>query len=199
MEHELLSRMPHLSPQAIKLLMLRRTLDILETSTKKARTMKEIADALGKDIGPVWHHVRSLVKAGLLTETGSRKRAGRAQKLYRASATEYFVPSDIRSSTVSSELTKIMETSIEFGDGAIGELFRYDGARWRVENIYDEDTTGEYKQHERWLIARLDSRQREKLENEITTLFEKYSCNQASTGGRSIIRFACVSLPSEFA
>lgn len=199
MEQEYLSRLPQLSPAAIRLLMLRRTLDILETSTNNARTIKEIANALGKDLGPMWHHVRNLVKAGLLTETGSRKRAGRAQKLYRASALKFFVSADIRSTTVSSELTKIMETSIEFGDSAIGELFHYDGARWRVENVYDEDTTSEAKQHERWLIAKLDSCQREMLENEIKTLFEKYSRNQTSAGSRSIVRFACVSLPPELA
>lgn len=197
MEQEYLSRLPQLSPRAIKLLMLRRTLDILETSTSNARTVKEIADALGMNLGPVWHHVRNLVKAGLLTETGYRKRAGRAQKLYRASALNFFVSADLRSTTVSGELTKIMESSIEFGDSAIGELFHYDGARWRVENVYDEDTTSEAKQHERWLIAKLDSRQRELLENEVTALFEKYSRNQTSTGSRSIVRFACVSLPPE--
>ena len=194
MKDELLSRMPILAPQAIKLLMLRRTLEVLETCTEQSRTMKEISNAVGMEMGRTWHHVRKLVRTGLLRETGSRKRSGRAQKLYRTSATRFYVPSELRTKTIGSELNKLLETSITFGDNTIGELFYFDGCRWRVENVYEENAPSEAKQHDRWLIARLTARQREELEEEVKALFDKYSRDQVTTGSRSIVRFACATL-----
>ncbi len=189
--------MPQLSALAIKLLMARRTLDILEISTEDARTVKEIADNLGKGVEQVWHHVRKLVQADILSEVGFRKRAGRAQKLYKASATQFYVPADIRTTTVGRELERKLRTSIEYQDHAIGELFSYDGTRWRVEDIYENDATSEQKQHELWFIANLSAGQRDDLQREVMALFKTYTQNQAASANRSIVRFACAVLPPE--
>jgi len=177
--------------------MTRRTLDILEVITRNACTVKEIATAIGRDIGPVWEHTRKLVRADLVVEVGARKRAGRPQKLYRASAHEFYVGSDVRQTTIGRELSRVLEYSFECSDDAIGELFYYDGSRWRVEKTYRKNAANKERPQEFWLIARLDSRQRERLLADVRELFETYRREQTASVGRSLIRFACAPLPEE--
>lgn len=178
--------------------MMRRTLDILEAATDRKRSVKELSDLLSLKIGSTWHHVRKLVEAGILVEAGKRDRKGRAQKLYQASATRFIVATDLRRTSITRQLSKIMDESLAYGDQAVGELFYFDGSRWRVDDIYEDEAGSDEKQHDRWLIARLDSSQREKLEKEVAELFDKYSRAQRGGGARSIIRFACVTLPPEY-
>lgn len=177
--------------------MTRRTLDILEVITRKACTVKEIASALDKDIGPIWHHVRKLVRANLVVETGARKRAGRPQKLYQASAQEFYVGAEVRQTTIGRELSRALEHSFECSDDAIGELFYYDGSRWRVEKKYRENAVHADRPQEFWLIAQLDSRQRERLLADVRKLFEAYRRQKTTSAGRSLIRFACAPLPED--
>lgn len=185
------SSSPIVSPQAARLLVLRRTLAILEVTGDEALSVSEIAKALGESIERTWRQVRKLVSAGILKEHSLRKRAGRAQKLYKASADEFVVPDAVRHRTVSNELSQILEDSIARNDHASAERFFFDGSRWCVEKLYDGDAASERMQHEMWLVARLDARQRGKLKREIADVFKRYQVDQSSTAKQYLVRFAC--------
>ena len=102
-----------LSSAAVRLLCSRRTIEILDAIGNQARPVVEIAGALDDDLGRVWREVRKLEKAGILTVRSKRRRGGRPQKLYEASAQEFVVADSARHRTVSHELSRALMDSIE--------------------------------------------------------------------------------------
>ncbi|MEO1481141.1 MAG: hypothetical protein AAFU77_03465 [Myxococcota bacterium] len=196
MRHVSLSRLPALSPAAVKLLVQRRTLRILESATPEPCTVREVADDLGIRVENAWHHVRAMVRAELLEESGHRKRAGRAQKLYVARDTEFFVPATRRVSTVGRQLGRLLEFSLEHEDATLGEHFYFDGTRWRVEKLYDPSVQLDERQQDVWCLVELDGRQRLELRRDVQKLIEKYQSKASPGGDACILRFACASLPA---
>lgn len=64
----------------------------LEPFIGRERTAGEAARELGVSVERLLYHLKRLRAAGLLLETGQRKRAGRPQRLYRAVADAFIVP-----------------------------------------------------------------------------------------------------------
>ncbi|MDC8754963.1 winged helix-turn-helix domain-containing protein [Erythrobacter sp. sf7] len=198
MKDDSLSSTPRLSRGAARLLISRRTLLILESTTQEARTAKQIAADLGQSVERTWHHLRAMIAAGLLIEAGERQRAGRPQKLYRVASERFFVQAELRKGTVGAQLSKMLRVALEHEDQSTGELFYFDGNRWRVEKAYDPLASVEDRQHDLWAFIRLSATQRRELATEMEALLEKYTSNQSLTAPRSLVRFASVSLPPEF-
>ena len=191
MQYESQSSGASLSPAAVRLLSSRRTIEILDAIGNHALPVVEIASTLGDDLGRAWRYVRKLEKAGILTVKSKRRRGGRPQKLYEASAQEFIVGEIARHQTVSQELSQALIESIERHDSSIAERFFFDGTRWRVEKIYPEGTPARNKQHELWMVAHLDADQRDALRSEMQVLFSKYGSAQKSGAKRFLVRFAC--------
>ena len=186
-----------LSSAAVRLLCSRRTIEILDAIGNQPRPVVEIAGALDDDLGRVWREVRKLEKAGILTVRSKRRRGGRPQKLYEASAQEFVVADSARHRTVSHELSRALMDSIERHDLASAERFFFDGTRWRVEKIYPEGTPARDKQHELWMVAQLDADQRDALRSEMQMLFDKYGSANKSGSKRFLVRFACAEYQRE--
>lgn len=173
------------------LLSSRRTIEILDVVGREARAVIEIAEALGDDLGRTWRHVRRLENAGILAVQSERKRGGRSQKLYVPMASEFVVTDVARHQTVSRELSLALMESIERHDTPVAERFFFDGMRWRVEKVYGDATPTGNKQHELWMVAKLDAKQRDALTAEIEAIFSKYGDAQKSGSEQFLVRFAC--------
>lgn len=191
MQYESQSSCASLSPAAVRLLSCRRTIEILDAVGTEARPVIEIAEALGDDLGRTWRYVRRLDKAGILAVQSERKRGGRPQKLYMPMAREFVVTDVARHQTVSRELSLALMQSIERHDPPVAERFFFDGTRWRVEKVYKDATPAGNKQHELWMVAKLDANQRDALKSEIKALFSKYGDAQKSGSEQFLVRFAC--------
>lgn len=189
--------MPTVSPRAAKLLVRRRTLRILEAVTPAPKTAGQIAQTIGLSVERAWHHLRALVRAGVLLEAGEQPRAGRPQKLYAPSAAEFFVPASRRASTVGRELGRLLEFSLEHHDAALGEHLFHDGSRWRVQKVYAPETEISERQHDLWFITQLNPGERKALRDEMEALFAKYAGHASAGSTASIIRFACAPLPED--
>ena len=84
-------------------------------------------------------HLARLVELGLLRDAGTRKRAGRAIRLYRATSAEYFVPAEIADHSLGAELAGELRHLLERADRDIaGELFYIDGGRIRAKKVASE-------------------------------------------------------------
>jgi len=191
MQHKTQSSSPSLSPAAVRLLSNRITIEILDVVGKEARPVVEIANELGDDLGRTWRYVRKLEKAGILTVQSKRRRGGRPQKLYGPLALEFVVADTARHQTVSHGLSRVLEESIERHDSSIAERFFFDGARWRVEKIYEEATPTGEKQQELWMVADLDAKQRDALRSDMQAIFSKYRGTQKPGSAQFLVRFAC--------
>jgi hypothetical protein len=79
-------------PAAARLLMDATTRDVFGCFLGRTRSVREAADALGRDLDAVLYRVRRLVAAGLLEVAAVQPRAGRPIKRYRAVHDAWFIP-----------------------------------------------------------------------------------------------------------
>ena len=62
---------------------------ILDVLARNELTNKQIADAVGKPPGNTHHHVTTLERAGLITQSRSRQYRGVVERYYRTSAQRF--------------------------------------------------------------------------------------------------------------
>jgi hypothetical protein len=79
-------------PEAAKLLMRNDYRTILDAFVGRERSVAEAAEAQRLGLDATLYRVRRLHRAGLLVHSGTRPRAGRPVKLYRAAHDAWFVP-----------------------------------------------------------------------------------------------------------
>ena len=79
-------------PEAAKLLVDEGYRNVLDAFIGFERSVGEAAAALRLDLDATLYRVRRLHRVGLLVESGTRPRAGRPVKLYRAAHDAFFVP-----------------------------------------------------------------------------------------------------------
>ncbi len=79
-------------PEAARLLVDEGYRNVLDAFIGRERSVGEAAEALGLDLDATLYRVRRLHRAGLLVHSGTRPRAGRPVKLYRAAYEAFFVP-----------------------------------------------------------------------------------------------------------
>jgi hypothetical protein len=72
-----------------------RTREVFGCFLGRDRSVREAAEALGRDLDAVLYRVRRLLAAGLLEVVAVRPRAGRPIKRYRAVEDEWFVPFEV--------------------------------------------------------------------------------------------------------
>ena len=83
---------PVTDPEAAKLLLDEGYRGVLDAFIGRERSVGEAAEALRLDLDATLYRVRRLHRAGLLVHSGTRPRAGRPVKLYRAAHEAWFVP-----------------------------------------------------------------------------------------------------------
>ena len=79
-------------PRAVKLLLDAKRRHVLNTVMLEARSVKQIAEFLGRDLKYAHDQIRTLERLGLIRVTHSEARQGRPIKHYRAIANGFFVP-----------------------------------------------------------------------------------------------------------
>jgi len=184
MEGQKLSRAVVTRPEAARVFgnpMLRR---LLLWFSREPRSVGEASLAIGIDIRRVHYQVRRLEALGLLRAVGSRSRAGRPVRLYRAVARSFFVPFDAAPAGFGDALTvELRETlAMELARGGGGMLFRASLAgsvRGRI--VLDDRRRGGAT--EMWRVLRLDPSQADALKLELRALLNRY---QREPGGAAV-------------
>jgi len=82
-------------PEAARLLLDEGYRSVLDAFIGRERSVGEAAEAVRMGLDATLYRVRRLHRAGLLVHSGTRPRAGRAVKLYRAAHDAWFVPFEV--------------------------------------------------------------------------------------------------------
>lgn len=82
-------------PEAARLLLDEKARRLLSPFVGRERTASDVAEAVGLPLTTALYQLRRLQDAGLLRVTDTRRRAGKALKLYRAVAERFLVPYDV--------------------------------------------------------------------------------------------------------
>jgi hypothetical protein len=154
----------------------------------------ELAAALGVEIKRLHYHVTALVRLRLLTVVRTRRRAGRAVKLYRASAAAFFIPDEIAAEIPSAPLMRQMQESLAAARRTQDEGVLYDvseNGKPRMRSIA-QSSKRNFAAAETWRILTLSTEDARHLSDEMRALLEKY----ASRNGDSwLAHFALCSNP----
>jgi len=166
-----------------------RTRRILFALMAKEHSLSELAEATGSRLNLLHHHVGRLVRLGLVRMTGVRRRAGAPIKLYRASASAFFVPAELigyPTEDMHASLRESLETS--FAMACVGVEYRHDGTNAQFRLVRDPDFTA--RSSEIWGEIELNQADAAALAEELRSLLKRYAGRQG--GGRRFVFHAAL-------
>jgi hypothetical protein len=150
----------------------------------------ELAERTGTEIKRLHYHVNTLAKLGLLKVARSRRRPGRAIKLYRASAPAFFVPAEIAPQSSSIALVRQLQESLVAARAGREEGMLYhidEEGEPRMKRLLTSGSNRENAAAEVWRVLALSQKDAHQLSREITAVMGKYSDR---TGGTWLVHFA---------
>lgn len=150
------------------------TIHLMSAVGLETLSANEIAIRLAMPLKRIWYRLSRLIEAGILEPAGSRKRAGRPERLYRCSTTRYFVPAELRHTTIGSELALQLRKALDRAHAPGGELISWDDERFRVHKVADRSNGGR-QSIELWGRAVLEPGDLPQLEREIRAVLDRYS------------------------
>ena len=169
-----LSRAKRIGESGSRLLAQADTIHLISALGLETLTANEIAIRLSVPLKRLWYRLSRLIDAGILEVAGERKRAGRPQPLDQCSATSYFVPAELRRTTLGSELATQLRKALDRAHAPAGELVRWDGGRFRVHKVPDRSESGR-RSIELWGRAAIDPKDLPRLEREMRSVLDRYS------------------------
>lgn len=164
---------------------------LLIALARSPTTAAEAARAAGMPLNLACYHLQRLCALGLAAPAGERARAGRAAKLYRATASSFFIPAEFADRTWGDECARELRLLLEKDQREMaGELFFIDDAeRMQVRKI--EGGHMRSRTTEMWLSLSLDDKAAAQMIAELHALAQRYR-DQARPGGRDFLIHAAV-------
>jgi DNA-binding transcriptional ArsR family regulator len=163
---------------------------ILLALIDKECSLGELAKATQTSLNLLHHHIRRLMSFGLVTISGTRKRAGTPVKLYRASARAFFVPADLAGAPtepLNEKLRGVLEQSL--AGTYRGVLFAHDGTDAKMSLIWDEKFGAGVS--ELWAELALSEAEAAAVAHELGTILRRHA-GRSGKGRRRYIVHAAV-------
>lgn len=142
---------------------------ILLSLIPRPRSVAELAASEGIELKRLHYHVGALVRIGLLTVTGERRRAGRPIKSYRAVAEAFFVPQGLAEAAPGDALAVELRQSLrmERERTHAGTLFYSEDGRPRMRPVAGRTNASTAFAAEHWQLLRLSKDQAARLLDEL--------------------------------
>jgi DNA-binding transcriptional ArsR family regulator len=169
-----------------------RTRAILFALMKSDRSLSELQSALGMSLSLLHYHVTRLQRLSLVRVTGTKHRAGRPIRIYRAAALAFRVPGSVSGSTAGSRLKQELEIALEQAEARQAADVEYFLDAQSVPRMRRSPTRDQSAVHQRWCRLRLSARAAAKFNQEIGDLLAKYEHTEAAAGQPHLCYFALV-------
>jgi predicted ArsR family transcriptional regulator len=156
------------------------------------RTLAEIARTAELDLKRLHYHVGQLCRLGLVKITGSRRRAGRPVKFYRAVAEAFFVPAEVAASGPSKALATQLDRSLAALRNRTQEgvlYFRSQDSGPQIRAVPDPAAKN-VPAAELWRVLRLSRSEATSLARGIKDLVNHHARNQRTTEKSYLVHFA---------
>jgi DNA-binding transcriptional ArsR family regulator len=148
---------------------------VLLELAKGERSLGELAQILSLSLSLLSYHIERLREFGLIAITSQRRRAGRALKVYRAVAKQFFVPAHLASSLPSRALLEELRQALEKDRGrrkSTGMVYFVDvNGRRRIEPVGPSDSPSVF---EAWMILPMDPDRAVEFGAELRDLMARY-------------------------
>lgn len=160
---------------------------LLAALIDEACAMADLVPRCGMSYSLLSHHLRRMVGLGLVQVVGHRPRAGRASKLYRASARTYFIPAAWCKVLPGDQLARELRTALQRAHSPKGLLLTSEGGP-RMQLLLHEpraDTT------ELWMRLHLTPAAAREFNAEVRALFERWRGRANPKGAGYLVHAAC--------
>jgi DNA-binding transcriptional ArsR family regulator len=150
-------------------------------------TMTMLVAATGMSYSLVTHHLHRMIALGLAEVVGETPRAGRASRLYRATAQSYLIPVEWCETLPGDQLLRELREALDRQRSPKGLLlWSEDGARMRL--ILDEPRPDTL---ELWLRLRLAPAAARQFNSELESLLQHWRGQQSPSGAVYLTHVAC--------
>lgn len=164
--------------------------DLVATLIGRECSMADLVSRSSMSYSLLSHHLRRLVALGLVRVVGTAPRAGRASRLYRATAHSYFIPAALCKALPGEQLAQELREALLNTRNPTGLLLRNeDGPRMRLIFSDPRPDTSEL-----WLRLRLSPEAVHQFNDELQTLFERWREHKDPQGGVYLVHGACARL-----
>lgn len=158
---------------------------ILLALVERERSQSELAEMMAMPLSLLHYHLARLARAKLIVLVGSRARAGRAIKYYRAAARSFFVPAELAAPVPDPALFEELRHALEKSRAGTyrGILYSYeDGPRMRVV----QERRSSRPTAELWHRMTLSDSDASALAAELKLLFARYEKRDTGLGHRFV-------------
>lgn len=177
-------------PRAADVFRAARQRSILLSLLDEDRSLSELSRLTDTPLNLLHHHLRKLLRLGLVRMTHQKRRAGAPIKFYRAVARRFFVPAELMGALPDTELTARLRARLsESLAGALdGVLFFSDAGRPRMRLVKAAGARGAAT--EMWLELRLSSAEAALLAAELRALLHRFESRSKSSHRRWLVHAA---------
>lgn len=156
-------------------------------------TMTMLVAASGMSYSLVTHHLRRMIALGLAEVVGETPRAGRASRLYRATAQSYLIPIEWCETLPGEQLLRELRDALDRQRSPKGLLLWSEGGP-RMRLLID---TPRPDTLELWLHLRLSAAAARQFNAEVGALMQRWRAQQSATGSAYLVHAACARLPDD--
>jgi DNA-binding transcriptional ArsR family regulator len=160
---------------------------VLAALIERDCAMAELAELSGMSYSLLSHHLRHMVRLGLVRIAGKVPRAGRASTLYRAVARSYFVPAVWCQSLPGDQLADELHAALQRASSLKGLLLWSEGGP-RIRLIHDQPRPDAL---EIWARLRLTPAMAGQFNEELSALVARWREQESAKGVRYLIHAAC--------
>jgi DNA-binding transcriptional ArsR family regulator len=154
-------------------------------------TMTMLVAASGMSYSLVTHHLRRMVALGLAEVVGETPRAGRASRLYRATAKSYLIPVEWVETMPGEQLARTLREALDRQRAPIGLLLWSEGGP-RMRLLLDAPRPDTL---ELWQQLRLSPAAARQFNAELEALIQRWRGQQGTAGATYLVHAACARLP----
>ena len=156
-------------------------------------TMAMLVAASGMSYSLVTHHLRRMITHGLAEVVGETPRAGRASRLYRATAQSYLIPIEWCETLPGDQLQRDLREALDRQRAPKGLLLWSEkGPRMRL--LLDSPRP---EALELWQHLRLSAAAARQFNGELEALLQRWRGQQNASGATYLAHVACARLPAD--
>lgn len=172
---------------AAKLVCQPRMQGLLAALIEQECSMAELVTRCGMSYSLLSHHLQRMALLGLVRVVGHAPRAGRARRLYRATARSYFIPAALCETLPDEHLASELRRAVQRARRPKGMLLCSQGGP-RMQLVLDDvrDDASDF-----WLRLRLSPEAARQLNAEMRALFERWREHGGANGKHYLVHGAC--------
>lgn len=178
--------------EAAAVLASRRARKILLSLVQEEQSLSQLSRVTEVTLNLLHHHIRRMMRVGLVKVSRKETRAGAPIKYYRAVAREFYVPAELMSTNPGCGLTSQLRQLLDrrLAQSIRGMAYFHDGKSPRMRMVQDSDARTAAA--ELWMELQLSEEDAAELAEKLRFLLNRFAARSKSMHRRYLVHAAIV-------